>query len=169
MESKYILRVGLVFILMLVFSVYNDKQQKQHASLYQSNQKNIFPYNGVFHSVAHVFDEALHTDGKHIMDRTVATSSYQELPPELVSGVVNQEAIWQVKVGPFYDMTAVEELTHYVLNKHYQTLLKVDLDESGYTCTAYIQPTAQKHTAEMVRKELAMRYPDIVEIITGYI
>jgi len=169
MESKYILRIGLILSFMLLFSLYSAEQKKNATSTQQSNQANIFPYNGIFHSVAYVFDEAIHADGRHISGNPIAITAYQQLPPALVSGVVNQEAIWQVKVGPFYDMAQVEELTHYLLKKNYQVLLKVDLDESGYVCSAYVQPTAQKHVAETVRKELVSRYPGGVEITTGYL
>jgi len=171
MESKHILRIGLVFSLMLLLSVYNAEQQSKRIAAHQSTHDHIFPYNGIFHTVANVFDQAIHDDGRHPIDHAESDmgASYQQLPPSLVSGVVNQEAIWQVKVGPFYDMAEVEDLTRYLLSNNYQVLIRVDLDESGYACTAYVQPTAQKHTAEMVREELGKRYPHAVEVTTGYL
>lgn len=169
MESKHILRVGLVLGFMLLFSIYSGSNGLKHEQTQrQAELESVFPYNGIFHSVAMVFDDALHSDGMHAPGTPSFHATYQELPPALVSGVINQKAIWQVKVGPFYDMKPVEELTQYLLQQQHQVLLKVDLDESGYTCTAYVHPTTQKTRAEALKAQLASRYSHPVEIASDY-
>ena len=88
---------------------------------------------------------------------TKDTVNNTKIPAEIISGVINDETIWNAKIGPFRDASYVQELTRYLLSNGFKVLLKADISEAGYDFIVFLNPTTNRSDAEQTITNLSSK------------
>lgn len=85
---------------------------------------------------------------------TMGVDQAEYLPAEIVYGVINDQDIYQVKIGPFDNAAFARALMQRLVDHRYDVTLKVDQFERQKQFTAFVNPTCNEVQAFETRDNL---------------
>ena len=166
MEAKYLYRMCLVFTAMSVLSLFTHSVQQSNVGTHQGAQEAQYPLASLLSSVRESFDmEIKRTFNPPVVakndiltDNIYNDNAPADLPANIVYGLINNEDVWNIKIGPFTDASYVKELSRLLLANNFTITLKSDKSESGNEYNIFINSSSDKKAAAKTISELANRY-----------
>ncbi|MBT4803653.1 MAG: hypothetical protein HON78_01465 [Legionellales bacterium] len=90
-------------------------------------------------------------------DRVKANTESNE-PKDIIPGLMDDKATWNVKIGPFRDVIYVHELTRYLSSNGFKVLVKADISESSNDLVILVNPATNRSIAEQTIANLNSKY-----------
>ena len=166
MEAKYLYRMCLVFTAMSVLSLFTHSVQQSTPGSNQNAQQVEYPLKSLLTSMKNSFDAEIKktfnptmaTNSDILSDNIYKANTENDLPANIVYGLINNEDIWNIKIGPFKDASYVQELSRLLIANNFEVTLKSDKSESGSEYNIFINSSSDKHVAAKTISDLAKHY-----------
>lgn len=149
MEFKYRRRV-IVFILFLVvtmcffpslFEMKNKLPMKQTNQIFYSHNLQKFATDLYAKVIGGIKGDDVHVkkpENLSYLDATLFTQPSHRVNSEVVYGIITNNDLWSVKIGPFTNYSYVKSLSSYLTGNGYDVLLQANKHDIGYSYILYV-------------------------------
>ena len=174
MEAKYVYRICLLLTAVTALSVVTPTNNG--SSLVSSNQAQ-YPMKGLFANIKKSLNDEISKSfhvsrpnhhQNNVLEDEMYKKASKDLPTDIVYGLINNEDIWNVKVGPFTDSNYVKELSHYLLASKHKITVKSDKSELGTEYNIFINSSPNSDKANALIDDLERKYHIIGKLTKNY-
>ena len=117
----------------------NVHNEKLHRLAEQKMQQSV---HNLVQAGSHIVQEAKQIIAESsVAQPTVIPVETVHLPSDIVYGIINDQDIYRVKLGPFHDEAFAQALVAHLTSQAYKVTLKVVQLEDQKQFTAFVNPT----------------------------
>jgi hypothetical protein len=178
MEAKYLYRTCLILTAMAVVSVFTQNVHNENRIVHSQNKAHGTEYplrtlltnmkSSINDEIKRTFSPISARQNDDINSDMYRVASGDHLPSDVVYGLITNEDVWNVKVGPFADSSYVQDLSRYLLAHDYKITLKSDQAENGTEYNIFIRTSPNKEIANNTIAALASDYHVIGTLTKNY-